>query len=103
MRIHPELPVFLLTRGASNVLYAPGHLAVVTAEEAEKARAGRIAGPLRECAERAVRTWRQRLEAPFEPECLTVYFGGACDLACPYCFAFPASQSAPFNEDAVLA
>jgi sulfatase maturation enzyme AslB (radical SAM superfamily) len=102
-RIHPDLPVFLLTRGTSNVLYAPGHLAVVTAAEAEKARAGRIAAPLRECAGRAVETWRRRLEAPFEPECLTVYFGGACDLACPYCFASAASQPAPFNEAAVLA
>ena len=105
MRIHPRLPVFLLAHGKSHVVYAPGHLAVVTPAEAETiraallsgeaggdSRAGRIAGRLCQYAGRAVERWNGQIEQGFAPECLTVYFNGPCDLACGYCYAGPANR-----------
>lgn len=93
-RLHPSLPIFRLVHGASHVLYTPGYLAVVTPDEADGVRSallagagGKVAEELRGCAERAVEAWRRRMEAPFAPECLTVYLSNQCNLACPYCFS----------------
>ncbi|MCX6615018.1 MAG: radical SAM protein [Acidobacteria bacterium] len=105
-RLRPGLPIFRLPQGASDVLYTPGYLALVTPGEADEVHSllvgtgpasspplGRLAAELRRYAERAIGTWSRRLEAPFAPECLTVYLSNQCNLACPYCFSSVARQA----------
>jgi sulfatase maturation enzyme AslB (radical SAM superfamily) len=117
-RLHPKLPLFGLSNGERHVLYAPGHLAVVTPAQGEAVRAAllkeerasetwasRTANRLRQCAQSAVQAWNQRVEAAFSPECLTVYLSNRCNCACPYCFARAPNRTddaAPIAEGAVL-
>ncbi len=95
-RLHPDLPIFRLNAGGEHVLYAPGHVALVSASEAQKIEAtlaARVpqhspaAQELWHAAQTALATWRHSTEAPFRPKCLTVYLSNQCNMACPYCFA----------------
>jgi coproporphyrinogen III oxidase-like Fe-S oxidoreductase/pyruvate-formate lyase-activating enzyme len=74
-RLHPALPVFRLDRGGARVCYAPGHFTTAPSVEL-----------LRYAAE-ARAAWQRLAEAPFAPECLTLYLNNRCNLACGYCFA----------------
>ena len=78
MTVHcldPALPLFRLTGGESSVFYAPGHVATSPSEELVRRAAA------------AQAAWRRLAEAPFAPECLTLYPNNRCNLACGYCFA----------------
>ncbi|MDR2549544.1 MAG: radical SAM protein [Desulfobulbus sp.] len=105
MRIHPQLPIYRLAGpGESVLLYTPGTLATVNQIQAEQLQAAWngdmrlqqepslqepiswLAGHARRAAA-AREQWR---EAPYRPECLTVYLGNRCNLGCGYCFAAPA-------------
>ena len=70
-RLDPELPLFRL----DGAFYAPGHLGTA------------LTGALRQRAAEALEQRRQLAEAPFAPECLTLYLNNRCNLACGYCFA----------------
>jgi sulfatase maturation enzyme AslB (radical SAM superfamily) len=91
-RLDPELPLFLLMRGGASVFYAPGHVALEWSDE------------LVRCAAEAQARWRALAEAPFAPECLTLYLNNRCNLACGYCFAAPGRRQEPgsFDERAAL-
>jgi len=91
-RLDSALPLFRLTRGGSSVFYAPGHVAPAPSEE------------LLRCAEEAQAAWRRLAEAPFAPECLTLYLNNRCNLACGYCFAAGGREQAsqPIDERAAL-
>jgi oxygen-independent coproporphyrinogen-3 oxidase len=126
VHIHPALPVFRIDPGATNrsILYVPGHVMIVTRRQAdlyedairneapgEQPLAG-YCGWLVGEARRAVAEWSRRVEAPFVPECLTLYLSNMCNAACTYCFAerlgprarSPANPSGPVvSSDAVAA
>jgi oxygen-independent coproporphyrinogen-3 oxidase len=91
-RVHPTLPVFRVERDGASVFYAPGHVAVAPSEE------------LLRCAEEAQAAWRRLAEAPFAPECLTIYLNNRCNLACGYCWAAAgrAEESPVIDEWAAL-
>lgn len=74
-RLDPSLPLFRIQGGDSSRFYAPGFLAASCSEE------------LRQRAAEALERWRRLAEAPFAPECLTIYLSNRCQLACGYCFA----------------
>jgi oxygen-independent coproporphyrinogen-3 oxidase len=61
--------------GGWRVYYAPGCLATGPSEE------------LLRCAGKAQAAWQRLAEAPFAPECLTIYLNNRCNLACGYCYA----------------
>ena len=95
MTVHcldPALPLFRLTRGEASVFYAPGHVATSPSEELVRR------------AEEAQAAWRRLAEAPFAPECLTVYPNNRCNLACGYCFAVEgrAQAAPPIDERAAM-
>jgi oxygen-independent coproporphyrinogen-3 oxidase len=105
-RIHPDLPIFRLSAGGEELLYTPGHLAVVPGTEADAlARgwerrpsdgrpAGSPLGPrLEHLAGDRLARWRRHLGRPFAPECLTVVLTDRCPLACPYCFSAGARRA----------
>jgi oxygen-independent coproporphyrinogen-3 oxidase len=91
-RVHPTLPVFRVERGGAGVLYAPGCVAAAASEE------------LLRCAEEAQAAWQRLAEAPFAPECLTLYLNNRCNLACGYCYAAEgrAPDSPRIDERAAL-
>jgi len=96
-RIHPLHPVFAVLEAGRTVIYAPGHAASVTNEEAESlqkefhGRMGGVTSPLAntilEHAKAATIAWDNIRELAFAPECLTIYLSNHCQLACVYCFA----------------
>lgn len=92
VRLHPALPLFRLTRGGATVFYAPGHVAHEFSEEL----AGRAA--------EAQAAWQRLAEAPFAPQCLTIYLNNRCNLACEYCYAAAGRGQAapPIGERAAL-
>ena len=91
-RVLPTLPVFRLQRGGASVLYAPGHVAAASSEE------------LLRCAQEAQASFERLAEAPFAPECLTIYLNNRCNLACGYCYAAAGRDqgSARIDEKAAL-
>ena len=105
-RIHPRLPIFRLDRRDDAVLYSPGHVAVAsltTVDALQQLFTGgggddhhvrSLAGALERRAEQAVAAWERLGQAPFEPECLTVYLSNSCNLGCSYCFAAPEADHA---------
>ncbi|MBI4612789.1 MAG: radical SAM protein [Planctomycetes bacterium] len=112
-RLHTPLPIYAID-GERTILYAPGHLAVVSRSEARAVEAallceresrdassalGRVARDLRSSAQNAVSSWRARVEAPFAPECLTVSLEFSCNLACAYCFSSPRGRAARQSLD----
>ena len=100
-RIHPLLPVFRVETDRLCALYAPGKFAVLEPADADSIEwawrkgGGKLSGSAAEKtaawiearAVEAVDKRRQWLEAPFSPECLTVYLSNHCNLQCPYCYA----------------
>ncbi len=100
-RIHPTLPIFLVNAGERPVIYTPGHLAVIGHRDAHMLRRAWGNGEpppdnsvafavvpwieMRSCE--AWSEWERLLNEPFAPECLTIYPGNQCNLACPYCYA----------------
>ncbi len=105
-RLHPSLPLFAVGAGPRRVLYTPGSLAIastaavarledawsreaVPADPAEETLATRM----EECARRAEQSWRALVDAPFEPECLTIYMSNRCNLACTYCYAAESNRN----------
>ncbi len=92
-RLDPALPLFRLRRGGSSVFYAPGHVATASSEE------------LARCAGEARAAWLRLADAPFAPECLTLYLNNRCNLACGYCYAAAergGAASGRINERAAL-
>ncbi|WP_310600611.1 radical SAM protein [Desulfobulbus sp.] len=104
MRIHPQLPIYRLAGpGDSVLLYTPGTLATVSPTQAALLQAAwngdmrlQQEPSLREPsawltghARRAAAAREQWRQAPYRPECLTVYLGNQCNLGCGYCFAAP--------------
>jgi uncharacterized protein len=98
--------IFRWDRAEYALFYTPGYLWVVDLEEAERFESGISAPGAREGlekegselgrrAELAVARARQWSEAPFSPECLTLYMNNACNLSCAYCYADPARYPIP--------
>ena len=98
-KLHPDLPIFALPLASERVLYTPGHVSITSAEMVAALRmrwssgGNGPSGPTQELAlrfEQLARTqeqiWLAALEAPFEPECLTVYLSNLCNSRCVYCF-----------------
>lgn len=83
-RLHAELPMFRVAFRDGAALYTPG-LAVVE-EDADRAEFERRAM----AAEAA---WRQYVERPFVPQCLTLYLSNQCNLGCSYCYSAPLDPS----------
>jgi sulfatase maturation enzyme AslB (radical SAM superfamily) len=111
-------PVFRWDRAGYAMFYAPGCLCVVSLADAEWFE-GLVARPeapsgcapdavqwgteLRHRAELAVAGARQWQEAPFGPECLTLYVNNECNLGCVYCYADPAHEPAVRLETEAVA
>ncbi len=94
-----DLPIFVEIGQAYALFYAPGCI-VVTTRDAASEFTCTLANPfphedpgegwaaaLRQCAARAVRISGQQQNAPFQPECLTLYLHNECNLSCTYCYA----------------
>lgn len=110
-------PVFRWDRAEYALFYTPGYLEVVGLEEAERfekrigvgsphAGLGKEGSELRRRAELTAAQARQRQEAAFSPECLTLYMNNACNLRCAYCYADPtryALQAATSRQGGVAA
>lgn len=101
-RIHRELPIFRLAEPGRVIFYTPGRVLVAAPGEAgaieesldtgvdDPSPGARGLARLLEARGRAAaRSWRELTESPFEAECLTVYVGNQCNLACSYCHAIP--------------
>ena len=127
-KIHPSLPIFRLDTPEESILYTPGHLVMATRKEADALHAafvahgeastghvGALGTALQHYAAEAVEAWQHLSEAPFKPECLTIYLSNYCNLGCPYCYAAyedgsrssnhaeAASRLPVINEDVVRA
>jgi sulfatase maturation enzyme AslB (radical SAM superfamily) len=103
MRVHSELPIFRLNRGARTGLYAPGLLVVARRDQADRILTGLSAAlpdeppsPPRATASRLEQQARVGLDAwdalcrrRFSPACLALYLSNRCNLACGYCFSAP--------------
>lgn len=113
-RIH-SLPIFAVEDDETHVFYAPGYAAMVPSSskaalmEALTGSAldcgstiATTAALLRNAAVRAADEWQQHIEAPFLPECLTVYLSNDCALACSYCWAAADSTGAPRRAGIVV-
>lgn len=98
------LPLFRRDTAEFTVFYVPGRLCVVPRAEAERfaetiapVKGGRPPGE----ADWGGELWRRvrevifedqrRREAPFRPECLTLYLNNECNLNCVYCYADPSA------------
>lgn|GEM_PF-1500420 len=97
-RADPELPLFRRMLGRSSLLYTPGQLATVPM------RTRAIPEELRRRAAEAQERRRRLAEAPFAPQCLTIYLNDRCNLSCGYCYALPGrrADSPRINEAAAL-
>lgn len=99
-----SLPIFRSDRGEYTAFYAPGCLAVVDSTSADRTTAGLGRHPggwaerLWQHASQAAAEWRERLVAPFQPVCLTLYLHNECNLRCTYCYADPQPVPAPRLE-----
>ena len=91
-----QTALYRATRDGYDLFYAPGCLSVVPSSRAEAFAAGLAlpgahgtgwAGELRRRAARSASTSGR--EAPFRPECLTLYLHNECNLGCTYCYAGP--------------
>jgi sulfatase maturation enzyme AslB (radical SAM superfamily) len=86
------------------LFYAPGYLAIVDAEQAEKFEE-ELSGTepstwdavvdLQQHAAAALQTWTGLRTRPYSPSCLTLYLNEQCNLNCIYCFASPGGQAHP--------
>ncbi len=99
-QIHPGLPIFCFNQAERSLIYTAGHAAPCSSEEAREvetiflnesargnSRAAMLAGQLVQSASAAVTAWKNKLQTPFEPECLTIHFSNRCSLHCAYCYA----------------
>jgi MoaA/NifB/PqqE/SkfB family radical SAM enzyme len=109
-RGNADLPVFRMNRADVAVFYAPGLVSVVQAQQAEPLEAALCGAPsdgddesgvgaLRDVLSRQAKTAiairHELLNKPFEPECLTLYLHGRCNLSCSYCLRKPADSGSP--------
>ncbi len=104
------LPIFRLDGGDRCVLYAAGHVAVVSPALADRwesslratGTAGQPLSPVWEslcaCARQVELRWQEALDAPFRPVCLTVFLSNRCNCACSYCFTAPVGGSSGRSE-----
>jgi uncharacterized protein len=94
-------PVFRWDNAEYALFYTPGYVCVVGLPHAERFEktivspnacedSGKWARELRHQAELALARARLWQEAPFSPECLTLYMNNECNLGCVYCYADPA-------------
>lgn len=106
--IHQSLPVYRLDTDHGSVLYTPGHIAVVPRGAAEHitavlasnqktstGEADPLVNDLLDAAHRNEAEWRERVNAPFLPESLTLYLNNDCNLRCQYCWT---NEAAPGKE-----
>ena len=100
MKLHPDLPIFKIDREDRSILYTPGYLAVVSPEAANRLQSYWVEGNASDCShlweigrqlEKSARLaedqWNRKIEERFQPECLTLYLSGRCNLSCRYCFS----------------
>lgn len=94
-------PIFRRDCAEYAVFYTPGYVCVVGLSDAEGfekiivspdacKEMAKWARELQHRAELAVARARLWREAPFSPECLTLYMNNECNLGCVYCYADPA-------------
>lgn len=101
-RIHRDLPIFRMEELGRVIFYTPGRVLVAAPGQAAaieesldtgaggpSSHARALARLLKSRGRRAALSWRDLAESPFEAECLTVYVGNQCNLACSYCHASP--------------
>jgi len=101
-RFHPRgLPIFSAEVEKEVLLYAPGHVSVMSRQQAKwvlehytdnycqsvASEYIEFARALETIASKAVRELHQQSVSPYSPECLTIYLSNQCNLACPYCFS----------------
>lgn len=105
-------PLFRNDREGYSAFYAPGCLCVVPQVEADRFAAklargegGGWAARLWQRAEQAEAQAAGMREAPFRPECLTLYLHDECPLRCTYCYADPRppSSGALLDRESVAA
>lgn len=109
-RIHPELPIFGLTKAGQHYIYVPGHAYRVAPDTADILQAGWATGRPLSCevarlrqtltaqAQAAQQSWKALGEEPYRPVCLTVYLSNRCNLGCVYCFSAPARHSVSIDR-----
>ena len=95
-----DKPIFRYDCMGYSLFYAPGCLCVVPEADAgvfqhkiaatSDAYWGKM---LWEQAANAQQQYRALQNAPFEPECLTLYLHNDCNLACIYCYTNPTKKS----------
>jgi len=91
------LPIFYIHPA---ILYTPGRQTSLSPSEAaeldeiyhhagpsDNDRIRNIAIQFENRAKRTIRSWQQRIEKPFEPECLILYLSNHCNMECSYCYA----------------
>jgi uncharacterized protein len=89
------LPIYRLDRAADALFYTPGRLCRVALPDAPRFASelvGRApprpaAAAIRGRGEWALRRWLDLRQAPFSPECLTLYLNAGCSLRCTYCYS----------------
>ncbi len=92
--------------------YAPGYLALASADQAQNFEASlrrgatsgdNLAGGSGELAaveilrhaRAAQQAWVSAVQHPFAPVCLTLYLNNTCNLKCTYCYSEPSVQARP--------
>lgn len=109
-KIHPYLPIFCIKSGSRGILYTHGYLSCVSSislverlqqgwEKRGEHRNHPLATQLEVCARETVHQWEKTKNAPFAPECLTVYLSNRCNLACRYCYAGVESRDSPVIDE----
>jgi radical SAM protein with 4Fe4S-binding SPASM domain len=100
-KVNSKLPIFIVDTANYSVFYTPGQFAVVDRADApatvcalngagnpdETSVPKKVSRWLIEQANIAVASRQEWINAPFEPQCLTLYLSNYCNLDCTYCYA----------------
>lgn len=95
-----DLPVFTRQFGRYVHYYSPGFLAVVERSNKDsfdrvllsEEPQGQVSRSLLEHAHAASNYQHPLSNKEYKPTCLTLYMGNRCNLACRYCYSFPALE-----------
>jgi radical SAM protein with 4Fe4S-binding SPASM domain len=98
-RLHPILTIFAIEYDNSQLVYTPGHLAVVTPPQALDLKnlwnhqewsndqyVEKLASSLTGHAHQVAASWQHRCQVEYAPECLMISLGDRCNADCVYCY-----------------
>jgi radical SAM protein with 4Fe4S-binding SPASM domain len=100
LKIHEQLPVFMLDCGSDAILYTPGGAlkiegaqiqkllqSINNPENMENSMQQAAIQTIMTLARSAVINWEIQKQRPFSPDCLTIHVGSDCNSDCTYCYS----------------